>query len=69
MTCEMCGKKMKARDKRYHESGEIYRRYVCNNCGWDTYTVEYELEQTDGFIAAWKAAGITAPRRRKDNAI
>lgn len=69
MTCEMCGKRMKAHERRYNQNGEIYRHYVCAKCGWDNYTVEYEVEQTDGFIAAWKAAGITAPRRRKENAV
>lgn len=63
MQCEKCGWRMKVVEKRYLRREEVYRRHVCSRCGFETFTVEYEIDQTDGFLEAWETATQTPPRR------
>lgn len=66
LQCETCGGRMRVAEKRYLGREETYRRFICPRCGYETFTVEYEIDQTDGFVEAWNKATMTAPKRDKE---
>ena len=62
MLCKNCGTVMRVKDVRYYDDDK-YRLYLCGACGNVEYTVEYEVEQNEGFFTCWKQA---MPKRRKN---
>lgn len=61
MLCPEC---IKNRSNRVHKitvldtvhndkENEIYRKRQCRNCGYEFYTVEYEVEVNERFLNDW----------------
>ena len=55
MKCPACGGKVKILDTRQNdEDHETYRHRRCEECSYDYYTTEYEVEPTMDFMLTWQ---------------
>lgn len=58
MFCKKCGTKTKVIDSRMNKShpDELLRKHKCPNedCGYEFFSVEFEVENNDSFIKQWK---------------
>lgn len=62
MNCPKCGKPgTRVMDSRCIEEGQ-FRRRICQACGYEFYTEEYEADSSDGLKACWAEI-----KRRKRN--
>ena len=54
VTCPKCGGEAKAIDAVMNtDSNEKYRRKRCAACGYDFYTIEFEVEADSSFLENW----------------
>ena len=55
MLCPSCGELLRAREcKCDYENCEIYKYRVCSTCGYEMYTVEYEVDADEAFLKHWE---------------
>lgn len=52
--CPKCASKVEADDGvRNSKHQETYKHGVCPNCGYEFYSVEFEVEPTEKFMKEW----------------
>lgn len=57
MLCTKCNKTVHVYNTRNNfKDNEVYRRYVCKNCGINFFTVEYEVFVNDSYIKQYRHA-------------
>ena len=69
--CPKCTSKVEADiGVRNSKHQETYKHGICPNCGYEFYSVEFEVEPTEQFMKEWtrlneKQAAKAAPATRK----
>lgn len=63
MRCPDCGGKLRVADILHNvEKNENYRRRLCTKCGYEVYTIEFDVEPDEQFKKDWNSCVLARSR-------
>ena len=67
MTCPMCGGKCQTVETLDSPDNDVYRQKNCLHCGYKFFTLEFVVQNNEGFQKEWKA--LVRPKKKGRNHI